>query len=436
MRILFHMFCIFSLAGAFASTDENLDYYGVSTAAYQIEGSWDKDGKGVSIWDHFTHTKKMENGDVACDEYHRVPETIALLKDLGVNVYRFSIAWTRILPNGTGEVNPKGLAYYRFLINELKKAHIAPMVTLYHWDLPQALEDKGGWTNRETAYLFANYARILFQEFGEDVKFWITHNEPRVVSTRGYGSADMAPGLNNPAIVPLVDHHLLLSHGLAVQAFREFKLKSKIGIALNLKPIYCFEKESIVEAAGQDVAKNRNYVEPILLGKYPNNSDAPYIKIGDMLTISQPIDFLGVNYYSRMVVAPAEFVPQFTNALGWETYPSGIYDILMSLKNNYSKVPPIFITENGYADNLDDKEPIQDMERVAYLKTHLNMVKQAKKDGAPVVGYLVWSLMDNFEWSFGYKPRFGLVHVDFATQKRTPKASYYVYQKIVLDALK
>ncbi len=410
-----------------------LELYGVSTAAYQIEGAWNVDGKGISNWDFFTHLNDMENGDVACDEYHHIDETIQLLKELNVDVYRFSISWTRIQPDGIGEPNPKGIAHYRYLINELNKADIAPMVTIYHWDLPQALEEIGGWTNREIVSCYVTYAKILFKEFGQDVKYWITHNEPRVVSTRGYGTSDMAPGLNNPSLIPIVDHHLLLSHGMAVEAYRQLNLKGKIGISLNLKPIYCFEGGDLKEAAKQDQLKNRAYLDPILLGKYPGISNALYIQEGDMDLISKSIDFLGVNYYARLVISPNEFVPASTNSLGWEVYPQGIYDLLVELKTNYPLIPSVIITENGFADELnsDSELPIPDHLRIDYIKEHIKAVKQAKADGVPIIGYCVWSLLDNLEWSFGYRPRFGLVHVNYKTLKRTPKLSYYEYQKII-----
>lgn len=428
-----------TFSGGYAELDSSkLDVFGVSTAAYQIEGAWNVDGKGESIWDRFSHVKGIENGDVACEEYDRVTETIQLLKELGVNSYRFSIAWTRIQPNGTGKANEKGIAYYRYLIDELNKAGIAPMVTLYHWDMPQALEDKGGWANRKTVDHFVEYAKILFREFGKDVKYWITHNEPRVISTLGYGTANMAPGTNDRSLIKVVNHHLLLSHGYAVKAYKEMNFDGKIGIALNLKPIYCFEGGDALEAAEMDKTKNRDYVEPLLLGKYPGGNRASYIMAGDMDIISFPIDFLGVNYYSRMVISTEEFKPKKTNCLGWEVYPKGIYDLLIYLKRNYPKVPPIIITENGFADHHDNQvtNGVQDGYRSAYINAHVKEVLRAKEDGVPVEGYFVWSLLDNFEWSFGYKPRFGLVHVNYETQARTPKASYYVYKQIVKEHLK
>lgn len=408
---------------------------GVSTSAYQVEGAWNHHGKGESTWDRFTHRKGLENGDIACDDYHRVAETINSLKELGVNTYRFSIAWTRILPTGSGEVNREGIAYYRHLIQELKKNGIEPMVTIYHWDLPQTLEDQGGWTNRETVTKYVEYATILFKEFGKEVPYWITHNEPRVVSTRGYGSETMAPGVNNPALIPIVNHHLLLSHGLAVKAYRELHLSGKIGISLNLKPIYCLEGGDPAKKEEADIQKNRDYLDPILKGTPPRQTSESFIKAQDLAIISQPIDFLGVNCYSREVISPHKFVPKSTNSLGWETYPEGLCDLLMSLKQNYPNVPPIIITENGFADTLEQEKeaPIQDSDRISYIQQHFLAVLKAKKAGVKVMGYIIWSLLDNLEWSFGYKHRFGLIHVDFQTLKRTPKASFYAYQKIVKE---
>lgn len=414
-------------------SDDKLELLGVSTAAYQIEGGWNEDGKGVSVWDHFSHAKNIENGDIACDEYHRTAETIDLLKKLGVNVYRFSIAWTRIQPNGVGAANPQGIAYYKHLIEELKKAGIAPMVTIFHWDLPQALEEKGGWTRRQTVDCYLEYAKILFREFGADVDYWITHNEPRVVSTRGYGSDTMAPGVNDPSLIPIVNHHLLLSHGRAVQAYRALNLKGKIGISLNLKPVYCLEGVDPALAEKVHLYKNRSYLDPLLKGCYPETHKAPFIKAKDMEVIAEPLDFLGVNYYSRAVIAHDKFVPSAVNCLGWETYPQGIYDLLLDLKKNYATLPPIMITENGFADELvlPPGMIVQDKQRIQYLTNHLEAVRQAKIQGVPILGYVVWSLMDNLEWSFGYRPRFGLVQVDYPTLKRTPKASFYHYQSLI-----
>lgn len=408
---------------------------GVSTSAYQIEGAWNADGKGESVWDRFTHRKGLENGDIACDDYHKVVETVNSLKELGVNTYRFSIAWTRILPTGSGVVNSAGIAYYRRLILELKKNGIEPMVTIYHWDLPQSLEEQGGWTNRETVAKYVDYATILFKEFGKDVPYWITHNEPRVVSTRGYGSDTMAPGLNDPHLIPIVNHHLLLSHGLAVIAYRKLGLGGKIGISLNLKPIYCLQGGDPAKKDEADLQKNRDYLDPILKAKHPRIANEPFVKDGDMAIISQAIDFLGVNCYSREVISVGKFLPKSTNSLGWETYPEGLHDLLVRLKQDYPNVPPIIITENGFADTLEQARdvPIQDQDRASYIQEHILAVLKAKKAGVKVMGYVVWSLLDNLEWSFGYKHRFGLIHVNFQTLKRTPKASFYAYQKIIRE---
>lgn len=278
---------------------------------------------------------------------------------------------------------------------------------------------------------YVEYAKILFKEFGAQVKYWVTHNEPRVVSTRGYGSDGMAPGINDPHLVPLVNHHLFLSHGLAVKAYRELNLPGQIGISLNLKPVYCLEGDLTI-AKMADREKNRNYLDPILLGTYPQSADTSFIHTGDLETISQPIDFLGVNNYSREVISAKKHVPQSTNCLGWEIFPQGIHDLLVNLKVNYSNLPPIIITENGYADEeecLDGK--VCDHTRIEYINAHIRAVKQAQNEGVAVIGYLAWSLMDNLEWSFGTKPRFGLIHVNFDTLKRTPKDSFYTYKQII-----
>ena len=412
-----------------------LELFGVSTSAYQIEGGWNEDNKGISNWDHFMHKNNTKNnGDIACDDYHRFDETLQLLKELGVNVYRFSIAWTRIQPNGSGKPNAKGLEYYNYIINELNKANISPMVTIFHWDLPQALENEGGWTNRNTVYKYAKYARILFKEFGSKVKYWITHNEPRVVAHRGYGSNTMAPGLNDPSLIPIVNHHLLLSHGLAVKVFREMGLDGEIGISLNLKPIYCFENEHEEQAKQCDIIKNRMYLEPILLGHYPEKlNNESFIENDDMNIISQKIDFLGVNYYSRDIVSTTKTKFKKTNCLGWEVFPQGLYDLLLDLKNKYPSIPPIIITENGYADNINtcSDSKIYDNDRINYIINHVDAVMKAVDKGIQIKGYLLWSLMDNLEWSFGYEPRFGLIHVNFDTLERIKKSSFYAYQLII-----
>lgn len=398
---------------------DTFELFGVATSAYQIEGN--VSGKPESVWDRFTHTNtKLESGDVACDEVNRYDETIGYLKDLGVNTYRFSMSWTRCYTE-------EGIKYYHDLINKLQENKIEPMVTIYHWDHPQSLEDKGGWVERFMVDEYVEYAKKLFIEF-PTVKYWITHNEPRVVSTRGYGSSTMAPGRNNPKLIDIVNHHLLLSHGLAVKEFRKLNQTGKIGITLNLKPVYC-DNDNIKKAEKLDREKNLFYLD-LLFGKHTEFKNIPS---SDLDIISTPIDFLGVNYYSRDVITTPDFVPLDTNCLGWEVYPEGIYDILIIIQDTYgSKIPPIIITENGFAskDELINNE-INDTNRIEYIFNHIEAVKRAQKDGVRVIGFMVWSGMDNLEWSFGYNPRFGIIYVDFETQKRYPKNSFYALKKYI-----
>lgn len=431
--------------------------WGASTAAYQVEGAWNEDGKGESIWDRFAHSSnRMANGssgDVACDHYHRFEQDVALMKKLGLKAYRFSISWPRIIPDGRGEINKSGIAFYRNLLLGLKKAQIIPVVTLYHWDLPQGLENIGGWANREITDDFVNYSKIVFSELGDLVDYWITHNEPRVVATRGYGSLDMAPGRNEPLIAPQVAHNILLSHGKVIQVYRESGLRGKIGIALNLKSID-FEpmsSEDLRAAQVANVVKNRWYLEAILKGNYPEIENeelaAQYKKVnilpGDMQIISSPVDFIGVNYYSRSVVkAPTskehvgfETVRNLaapTNCLGWEIYPEGLYDVLKQV-NLVSPKIPLIITENGvaYEDVPSGDGRVRDGLRIDFHREHIKSVSRAILEGIRVKGYFVWSLMDNLEWSFGYRPRFGLVYVDYPTQKRIIKDSGLYYRDVI-----
>lgn len=421
--------------------------WGTATSAYQVEGAWNVDGKGESNWDVFSHKSGNmvdgATGDVACDHYHRFREDIKLMKELGVNAYRFSISWSRIFPKGTGKINQEGLGFYRNIIDALKEANIMPVVTIFHWDLPQSLEEKGGWIERETANAYLEYAKTLFKEFGDDVPYWITHNEPRVVATRGYGSKTMAPGTDNPDLINRVAHHLLLSHGLAINAYRQGNYAGKIGITLNLKPAYpaSANQKDVIAANLTDMIKNRSYLEPILTGNYPDSwiiESDDFIKHDDLEIISAPIDFLGVNYYSRAVVKDDNGRPKSLkikgkqNCLGWETYPQGLHDILMQVGKMKPDLP-LLVTENGLAleEKLDDAGKLLDQDRIDYLVAHIQSVRGAISEGINVQGYFAWSFMDNLEWSFGYRPRFGLVYVDHNTQKRTPKASFYKYRELI-----
>lgn len=430
--------------------------WGASTAAYQVEGAWNEDGKGESIWDRFSHMpERIENGDtgdVACDHYHRMPEDVQLMKSLGFKGYRFSIAWTRILPEGRGKVNPKGVDFYKRLLDELEKAGIKPNITLNHWDLPQALQDLGGWNNRDCADWFADYARVVFDHLATRDQLWATHNEPLVVAS-GYGQGGMAPGLADQTQLYRVIHHLNLAHGKTVQIFRQGGYPGQIGIVLDLHnflPASDREQDLLATRRAVEHAQNM-FLDPIFKGHYPEylsgwlGAVAPAPQPGDLETIRQPIDFLGINHYftgsvsfnthggplknnMKMITAPMWGHTE----VGWGVNPSGLTNVLLKVKNEYGN-PPVYITENGCAalDVPDANGYVQDRERVAYLRRHLIAAHDALQAGANLKGYFVWSLMDNFEWTSGYRPRFGIIHVDYQTQKRTPKLSALWYSDVI-----
>ncbi|GGJ48820.1 GH1 family beta-glucosidase [Deinococcus roseus] len=427
--------------------------WGTATSAYQIEGAVRTDGRGASVWDIFSHTpgkiKDGKNGDTACDHYHRSSEDIALMQELGMNAYRFSVSWPRIQPEGKGRPNKKGLGFYDRLIDQLLDSRIDPYATLFHWDLPQALEDQGGWLNRDTAHRFAEYAHILADAFQDRIKAWITLNEPFVVLTLGYALGQHAPGRTLLLDAMPVAHHQLLAHGLAVQAIREIS-RSPVGIAQNLAPVIpaTDTDEDLQAAAHMDDLHNRLFLDPILHGEYPRSLLAllgeqaeTFIRQEDFQMIGSRLDFLGVNYYAPDHVkasstAPLglETVPMLDyqqTGFGWPVVPEGLTQLLLDLKDRYAeKLPPIFITENGcsYPDAPDLAGKVNDSRRIEFLERHLDALGQAIEKGADVRGYFCWSLLDNFEWAEGYTQRFGLVHVDFQTFKRTPKASYYWLQ--------
>ena len=431
--------------------------WGTATASYQIEGAWNEDGKGMSIWDSFSHTpgnvQNNDTGDVACDHYHRFKEDIEIMKELGLDSYRFSVSWPRIMPDGKGEINQKGLDFYKNLVEELLNAGISPALTLYHWDLPFELQKIGGWTNRDVAEYFAEYAELMFDELGDRVERWITHNEPWVVSFMGYHTGEHAPGLTDLKLAQDAAHNLLLSHGKAVERFRSKNLDGELGITLNLYQTYpATDSEKDKEAAG--LAKeslNGWFLNPIFNGNYPAKISEFYnnavgdieIQDGDMDLISQDIDFLGINYYSRAVVkydSSQEFIPvahikpedsQYTE-MGWEVYPEGLYDLLTEIKEVYGDIP-LYITENGAAfdDELIDGQ-VKDEERLDYLKQHFKAAHKAIKNGVNLKGYYVWSLMDNFEWAHGYSKRFGLIYIDYGNgQTRYFKDSARWYKKVI-----
>lgn len=437
--------------------------WGVSTAAYQVEGAVNEGGRGASSWDAFAaepgRTLNGDTGATACDHYHRYPEDIARMKDLGVDAYRFSFSWPRIQAGGQGAVNAVGLGFYDRLVDALLEAGIMPCPTLFHWDTPLELEQGGGWLNRDTAERFADYATILGGHFADRIPRWITINEPAALTLLGYGAGIHAPGLTLGFDALPAAHHLLLAHGLGVQALRSAGA-SNIGIANNHAATWpASENEADQQAAGlYDALTNRMFADPILTGAYPE-ALAPFLPPlpdGDLATISTPIDWYGINSYNPVLVgAPTpggaalidghaldaslpfelrELEGYSRTDFDWPVVPEAFTELLLGFKDRYgSKLPPIVITENGaaYNDGPDDVGRVPDARRIDYTDAHLRALAAAMKAGVDVRGYFHWSLMDNFEWAAGYSQRFGLVHVDFKTQKRTPKDSYYWYQQLI-----
>jgi beta-glucosidase len=413
--------------------------WGTATAAYQIEGAATEDGRGPSIWDTFSHEPDRisdgSTGDVACDHYHRHPQDIALMTGLGVNAYRFSIAWPRIQPTGSGPVNPAGIAFYDRLVDELLAAGIDPVSTLFHWDLPQALQDAGGWFNRDTAFRFADYADHVAAALGDRVKMWITLNEPFIHTVYGHAFGLHAPGEARMLGALPTAHHQLLGHGLAVAALRG-RSASPIAIANNHSPVRVIgdRDEDRAAAATYDALHNRLFVEPLLGMGYPDGFELP-VRDGDLEAIAAPIDALGVNYYNPTgISAPStEDLPFDMVTLegypltefGWPVVPDGLRELLVDLHNRYGQ--PMYVTESGCA----YAEWPEDPHRVEYLAGHVEAVRAAIAQGADVRGYFAWSLMDNWEWAEGFTKRFGLVHVDFATQVRTPRTSYSWYRDFI-----
>ncbi|HKS97919.1 MAG TPA: GH1 family beta-glucosidase [Rugosimonospora sp.] len=415
--------------------------WGVSTAAYQIEGGTTEDGRGPSIWDTFTHeTGRVADGgtgDVACDHYHRYREDVALLADLGVGGYRFSLAWPRIQPGGTGTANPAGIAFYDRLVDELLGHGIDPVATLYHWDLPQPLQDAGGWLNRDTAYRFAEYADLAGAALGDRVKLWITLNEPVITTVLGYGTGVHAPGETLLFDALPTAHHQLLGHGLAVAALRA-RTSSPITIANNYTPVRVLGDTEADHAAAAvyDALHNRLFSDPLFGLGYPDLFELP-VRDGDLATIAAPIDALGVNYYSPTGIrAPSdvdsplpfditELSGYEVTDFGWPVVPEALTELLLDLHGRYGA--PLYVTESGCA----YAEYPEDPRRIAYLSAHVDAVDAALTKGAAVRGYFVWSIMDNFEWAEGYTKRFGLVHVDFESQVRTPRSSYHWYRQLI-----
>lgn len=455
--------------------------WGTATAAYQIEGAVQEDGRGSSIWDTYVRQPGAilngDNADIADDHYHRYGEDAALMGWLGAPYYRFSIAWPRIVPEGSGKLNQPGLDFYKRLLDSLEENDVKPWVTLYHWDLPQTLQDRGGWANRDTALRFADYAAAVHDALSDRISDWTTLNEPFCSAFYGYASGTQAPGIKNPRQALAAGHHLLLGHGLAAARIRSQDPASQVGITLNLSPTLPASESPADHAAARriDARKNRFFLDPLFKGSYPEDmleevshlGFADVVQDGDLNLVSAPLDFLGANYYRRFVVRAAsaedqgtpivvddeapsagteatpyvgcedvEFVPSGLprSTMGWEVDPEGLHQLLTRLPRDY-QVPPLYITENGMAlyDEPNDAGEIDDQERIKFMQAHLRAAHQALEDGVDLRGYFAWSLLDNFEWSLGLEKRFGLIHVDYKSQARTPKASAHWYKALVLS---
>jgi beta-glucosidase len=423
--------------------------WGAATASYQVEGGWDADDKGESIWDRFSHTPgkiiDAASGDVACDHYHRYREDVALMRQLGLKAYRFSIAWPRVQPAGFGRVNPAGLDFYDRLVDALLEADIDPYVTLHHWDLPQTLYEKGGWLNREVLAYFADYSALMAKYLGDRVKHWATFNEPIVIAEAGYLGGEHAPGIKGDwKSVWQIIHHLLVAHGMALQALRAIDPALQLGIVLsewNKEPA-SDDPADVAAAEKAWYSHETSFTHPIFRGHYhPWTLDAmgeafPTIKAGDMALIAQKLDFLGINSYSRTVVGAQGRVnpvpdSEYTD-MGWEVCAPSFRRMLNRINTDYD-LPPIYITENGaaFSDVVSPDGRIHDDRRIDYLRQHIGQLRLAMQDGVDVRGYFVWSLMDNFEWSHGYTKRFGVIRVDYETQKRTIKDSGTWYAKVI-----
>ncbi len=441
--------------------------WGGATSAYQIEGGWQADGKGESIWDRFAHTPgriiDQSTGDTACDHYHRFESDVDLMAGLNFRAYRFSIAWTRILPEGRGQINPAGLDFYSRLVDRLLEKGITPYITLYHWDLPQKLQDEGGWAVRSTAEAFAEFAGVISRALGDRVKNWITHNEPWVAAFLGHFEGKHAPGIQDFPTAIRAAHHLLLSHGLAVPILREAAPGASVGITLNLSPVdpISHAAEDIEFARFEDGYYNRWFLDPVFGRGYPKDMIRYFksraalsrgmhmekafevVRRGDLETIAAPIDFLGVNYYFRTIVqSPGKATGRQQTVfplprrdqtdMGWEVYPQALYTLLMRLKQEY-RPGRIYITENGcsYSDGPNAQGRVADRRRQRFLREHFIAAEQAIASGVPLAGYFVWSILDNFEWERGYQQRFGIVWVDLDSQERMLKDSALWYRDVI-----
>ncbi|HEX8219115.1 MAG TPA: GH1 family beta-glucosidase [Chloroflexia bacterium] len=432
--------------------------WGAATAAYQIEGSATADGKGESSWDRFCRIPGViangDTGDVACDHYRLWREDVALMKELGLDAYRFSISWPRVLPEGRGKLNGAGLDFYDRLTDALLEAGIVPFVTLYHWDLPQGLQDRGGWTDRDVAPYFAAYATAVGERLGDRVKHWITLNEPAVVAFTGHLWGEHAPGMRSLRLAFAAAHNTHRAHGMAVQALRAAAPGANVGITLNLHPVHPAADTTEDQEAAQlaDSFHNRWFLDPVFHGRYPDDISqllgdfGPQIQEGDMATARQPLDFLGVNYYTRSVVRHRDSSQWFKDGklpfetikpdgreyteMGWEVYPDGLRELLERVHRDYP-LPAYYVTENGAAfqDTVSAEGTVHDARRQAYLESHFEAVARAISAGVPMKGYFAWSLLDNFEWAYGYSRRFGLIYVDYKTQDRIWKDSAKWYRR-------
>ena len=419
--------------------------WGVATSAFQIEGAAAEDGKGASIWDTFCGVPGAiadhSDGDVACDHYHRWADDLDLIAGLGVDAYRFSVSWPRVRPGGSGAWNEKGLAFYERLVDGLIARGIKPYLTLNHWDLPEELQANGGWVNRDTVQRFVEYAQGIAARLGDRVASITTHNEPWVMAVLGYETGIFAPGIKNRAMAMQASHHLLLSHGLALQALRAQGCPARLGIVLNLSPMHAATDSPQDRAKTQleDGRLLRWYLDPLFRARYPQDvlddlgADAPHVEAGDLQAIATPMDFLGINYYSRSVVSAGQPWDVHSSGrevtdMGWEVYPEGLTELLLRLHHDYP-VPPLYVTENGgaFKDELVDGR-VLDSARTDYIARHIAAVGEAMRQGVRMEGYMVWSLLDNFEWASGYEKRFGIVHVDYGTQQRTLKDSACWYR--------
>jgi beta-glucosidase len=449
----------------------NTFLWGAAASAYQIEGAWNEDGKGESIWDRYAHTPgnvlNGDTGDIACDHYHLFLDDIQIMKDLGIDAYRLSISWPRILPSGRGAINQAGLDFYSQLIDALLDANILPFVTLYHWDLPQALQDEGGWAARSTAEAFVDYTDIVTRQLGDRVRNWITHNEPSVVSMNGHLHGNQAPGIKDKYIALKASHHLLLSHGWSMKVIRQNVPNAEVGIVVNINRTLPASPSQADHDANRrsDGIWVRWYLDPLFGRHYPADivSEAiaegvlppegmTFVKEGDLKAISAPMDFIGLNYYTRFLSRSTE-IPESENLpptvvqaprdgkswmdMGWEIYPQGLFDVLSWLSYEYH-VRGIYVTENGcsFSDVPDLNGRIKDQRRIDYHNAHIKAIHKALENNIPVKGYFVWSLLDNFEWGLGYAQRFGLVWVDHDTQERILKDSAYWYKHFIANQKK